>query len=194
MRATILFSSVVIFLCMLLFGCEQPLQPIGYSNTAILTTEANGWKSIDTVITVSPQTFEMDTSIVINDLRPDTSVTGEVTFRVSEYAPIFAGCEAEEDPAICTQSKLREFVDTHLEYPRWAKVRGIQGTSVATFIIGADGRVRDTGVERSMGDEIDKLVLQLVEQLPVWYPAFHNGKPVALKYRLPVTFSLPVDE
>jgi len=194
MRAITTFSLVSVFLGMFFSSCEEPLKPIGYSNTNALTIEANGWETIDTIITVSPQTFVMDTSVIMKDLRPDTTVNGEVTFKLTEYSPIFAGCETDEDPAICTQSKLKEFVDGHLVYPRWAKVRGIQGTSIATFVIGEDGRVRDTGVERTMGDDIDKLVLQMVEQIPVWYPAFHGGKPVAIHYRLPVTFSLPAGE
>ncbi|MFK8056847.1 MAG: energy transducer TonB [Saprospiraceae bacterium] len=194
MRTFLLTIFTGVFLGIMLSSCEKPLQPIGYSNGNALVVEANGWQSIDTVISVDPQTFVMDTTIVATDLRPDTARNGDVVFSVSEYAPIFAGCETDEDPALCTQRKLREFVNSNLEYPRWAKVRGIQGTSIATFIIGADGRVRDTGVERSMGDEIDKLVLQLVEQIPIWYPAFHNGEPVAMKYRLPVTFTLPIED
>jgi TonB family protein len=194
MRAFTTFSFAFVLLGIFFTGCEKPLQPIGYSNTTALDIEADGWVSYDTVISVSPHTFVMDTSVVKNDLRPDTAVNGEITYKITEYAPILGGCEADADPAICTQTKLKEFVDGNLVYPRWAQVRGIQGTTVATFVIGEDGRVRDTGVERSMGDDIDKLVLQMVEQIPVWYPAFHGGEPVAIYYRLPVTFSLPSGE
>jgi len=184
----------VLSFAFLLGSCEKPLEPIGYANHEILKIESNNWQSVDTIISVDPQTFVMDTAVIFNDLRPDTLAQGDIVFKVTEYSPIFDGCVASEDPAICTQEKLRDFVNKNLEYPRWAKVRGIQGTSIATFTIDANGRVRDTGVERSMGDEMDKLVLQLVEQLPIWYPAFHKGKPVALRYRLPVTFTLPLDE
>jgi len=191
MRSTLSFVLTMLLLVALLSACEKPLEPVGYSNPIALKVEANGWQSIDTIITVSPQTFVMDTTIVYNDLRPDTSRNGDIVYKLTEYAPIFGGCELDEDPAICSQAKLREFVAKNLAYPRWAKVRGIQGTATATFTIGTDGRVRNTGVEQTMGDDIDKLVLQMVEQIPIWYPAFHDGKPVAISYRLPVTFSLP---
>lgn len=191
---TYLFSSfIAVSICLVFIACEEPLKPVGYSNPVAKQAEANGWQSVDTIITVSPQTFVMDTTIIYNDLRPDTSRNGDIVYKLTEYAPIFGGCEKDEDPAICSQAKLRSFVEENLEYPRWAKVRGIQGTATATFIIGTDGRVRNTGVEQTMGDDIDKLVLQMVEQLPVWYPAFHGGKPVAIHYRLPVTFTLPED-
>lgn len=193
MRSTLSFVLTILVLTALLSACEKPLEPVGYSNPVALKVEANGWQSIDTIITVNPQTFVMDTSIVYNDFRPDTSRTGAIVYKLTEYAPIFGGCERDEDPAICSQAKLREFVAENLAYPRWAKVRGIQGTATATFTIGVDGRVRNTGVEQTMGDDIDKLVLQMVEQIPVWYPAFHDGKPVAIRYRLPVTFTLPED-
>ena len=170
------------------------MEPKGYANPFALSVEANGWESMDTIISVDPQTFIRDTALVRNNFSPDTLASGDILYKLTEYAPIFAGCETDEDPAICTQGKLRDFVTKKLVYPRWAKVQGVQGSSIATFTIGADGRVKDTGVERSMGDDLDKLVLQLVEQLPVWYPAFHNGKPVAVRYRLPVTFTLPEDE
>ena len=195
MRASLLLLLVVLLTGILLTACENEvsLKPIGFSNPIALKAEANGWQSIDTIISVDPQTFVQDTAIVYNDLSPDTTRKGDIVYQVTEYAPIFSGCETNEDPAICTQEKLRAFVDVNLVYPRWAKVQGLQGTSIATFTIGADGRVRDMGVERSMGDKIDKLVLQLAEQIPIWYPAFHGGKPVAIRYRLPVTFTLPAE-
>ena len=194
MRSTIQIFLAVSILSLLLVSCEETMKPIGYSNPVALAVEANNWQSIDTIISIDPQTFEEEMSIRQNDFRPDTLPDGSILYQLTEYAPIFAGCETEADQAICTQAKLRAFVDENLEYPRWAQVRGVKGSSIATFVIGTDGRVTDTGVERSMGDELDKLVLRMVEQLPVWYPAFHKGKPVAIKYRLPVTFSMPADE
>jgi len=191
MQIVFKFSFAVVSLVLLLSSCEKPLEPVGYSNPVALQVEADGWKSIDTVISVDPQTFVQDTSVRLNEFHPDTLPNGNLVYVMTEYAPVFAGCETNGDPSICTQNKLRRFVDDNLDYPQWAKARGVQGTSIATFVIGKDGRIRDTGVERSMGDDIDKLVLQMVEQIPVWHPAFHKGQPVAIKYRLPVTFTLP---
>jgi TonB family protein len=186
------FSTLL--LLTIIAACSPDPGPVGESNPYVAQLELDGWRSVDTILSIDPLTNRVDTSVQVRDLRPDTLRSGEIVYQATEYLPTFAGCETAEQSAICTQQKLNEFVADRLEYPRWAKVRGIQGTTIATFVIGKDGKVRDTGIKQSMGDEIDVLVLRMVEQMTVWHPAYHKGKPVAVSYRLPVTFQLPADE
>lgn len=185
--------------CLTAVGCahaacgpaEPAVEPIGEPNAMVRELEADGWLSSDTIVSVDPQTFAETTDVVERDLRPDTLADGTVVYELSEYLPVFAGCDTVPDPAICTQTRVAEFVSAQLRYPAWARARGVEGTAVATFVIGPDGRVRDTGIERSMGDELDRLVLEMVGRMPVWHPGFHGGRPVAVRYRLPVRFDLP---
>ena len=177
-----------------LAGCAPPASPVGKRTANIDELEQAGWHTIDTLVTIDPQTFEESLYVNPVDRSPDTLPGGQVVFHIAEYMPVFAGCETAEEPALCTQRQLNNYVSNNLQYPRAARVRGIEGSTIATFVVGADGRVTDTGIERSMGDQLDKAVLDLIGELPVWHPGFHHGEPVAVRYRLPVTFDLPPDE
>ena len=164
----------------------EPLAPAGEPNATVLRLEAEGWVSNDTIVRIEPLTGEEVVETAVNDLRPDTLPDGTVVYRLTEYLPVYAGCEGDDDPAICTQTRLNEYVAAAVELPRWVRVRDVEGMVVATFVIGADGRVRQTGIERSMGDEIDRAVLRAIGRMPTWHPGFHGGEAVAVRWRLPV--------
>ena len=153
--------------------------------------EEAGWITSDTVVSIDPQTFEETVNVRETDRSPDTLRDGTVVYQLTEYYPVFAGCADDPDPRLCSTLAVGEFVSANLEYPRWAQVRGLGGTAIATFVIGPDGRVSDTGIERSMGDEIDRNILRMIERMPVWHPGFHGGEPVAVRYRVPVTLTPP---
>jgi len=172
-------------------ACTSPLQPAGDPNPQALALEQANWLSSDTIISINPQTMEETVRVNESDLSPEVRPDGTVIYKITEYLPVYASCKDDPDPALCTQRALNAFVRDNLVYPRWAQVEGVEGSAIATFVIGPDGRVGDTGIERSMGDRLDAEVLKLVGRLPVWHPGFHNGEPVAVRYRLPVTFSLP---
>ena len=167
-------------------GPEGP-SPVGEPNPTVVRLASEGWISNDTLIRIDPTTGEETVETAVNDMRPDTLADGTVVYKLSEYLPVFEGCGDDPDPAICTQTRLNAFVSERVRLPRWARVRDVSGTVVATFVIGPDGRVRQTGIERSMGDEIDRAVLLAVDQMPAWSPGFHGGEPVAVRWRLPVS-------
>ena len=164
----------------------EALAPAGEPNATVLRLEAEGWLSNDTIVRIDPATGEETVETAVTDLRPDTLPDGTVVYRLTEYLPVYEGCEGHDDPAICTQTRLNAYVATAVDLPRWARVRDVAGTVIATFVIGADGRVRQTGIERSMGDEIDRAVLRAIGRMPTWRPGFHGGEPVAVRWRLPV--------
>lgn len=175
-------------------ACGDPgPRPVGTPNPAVVALAARGWISQDTSVSVDPLTGEETVRAYETDLRPDTLASGEVIYRVAEYMPTLASCAADDDPVYCTQVRLGEFTRERLRYPRAALVRGIGGTAVATFVISPEGRVTRTGIERGLGDVLDQEVLRLVGTLPPWRPGFHDGEPVAVRYRLPVTFAVPAD-
>ena len=166
-------------------------EPAGLPNPQITALAADGWLSRDTTVSIDPATGEETVRAFTTDLRPDTLASGEVIYQVAEHMPVLETCVGDEDPVFCTQTTLRAFTDEHLRYPRAALVRGIGGTGVATFVISPTGRVTRTGVERSAGDVLDQEILRLVGTLPPWRPGFHDGEAVAVRYRLPITFSAP---
>ena len=175
-------------------ACADAPQPAGAPNARIAELAAAGWQSRDTAISLDPRTGEETVRAYVSDLSPDTLADGRVIYQVATYMPVLESCVGNDDPVFCTQETLTEFTRAALRYPPAARARGLGGSGVATFVISATGRVTDTGIERSLGDVLDQEILRVVGTLPPWRPGFHDGHPVAVRYRLPVSFAAPVDE
>ena len=59
-----------------------------------------------------------------------------------------------------------------------------------SFVVDADGEVRDIEVVEGICEELDKLVVSLISQSPKWEPATVNGKPVPQCLTIPITFQM----
>ena len=62
------------------------------------------------------------------------------------------------------------------------------GTMKVSFIVDADGSVKDINVYESVCEELDALVVSLISESPKWEPATSNGKPVAQYISIPISF------
>ena len=134
-------------------------------------------------------------SIVINDpqikydLRlqkdgSDASNTNDKTFDVVEQMPEFPG----------GQIAMLDFLSKNIRYPEEAHKAGIQGRVVATFVVEKDGSISNAKVMRSIDPLLDAEALRVISSMPNWIPGKQDGKPVAVKYTIPVTFKLNSSE
>ena len=170
---------------------EARPEPVGAPNPMVAELAANGWVSADTITSIDPLTGEETVQTYTTDLRPDTLRDGTIVYKIANHMPILEICAADDDPLVCTQRELNAFARANLRYPPRALAAGLSGSGVATFVIRADGTIGQTGIERSLGDLLDQEMLRLVGTLPAWRPGFYDGEPVAVRYRMPVTFNLP---
>ena len=92
-------------------------------------------------------------------------------FTVVEVMPVFPG----------GQTALVQYIASHLKYPTVAQENGIQGRVLVSFVVGEDGYVEPM---------LDKEALRVIQSLPRWTPGNQQGKPVRVKYTVPVTFAL----
>lgn len=76
------------------------------------------------------------------------------------------------------------------EYPARLRKQGVSGTVVVEYIIGADGRVVSATAVESPAPDLSALAVQAVLE-STYEPALQNGKPTAVKMRVPITFDLP---
>ena len=60
-----------------------------------------------------------------------------------------------------------------------------------TFIIEKDGSIGEPEVVKSVNPYLDKEALRVISAMPKWKPGSQNGKPVRVKYTIPVNFKLP---
>lgn len=109
----------------------------------------------------------------------EEEVTNEI-FTVVEDMPAFPGGE----------TALLQYISKSVKYPVIAQENGIQGRVIVSFVIERDGHVADATVVRGVDPSLDKEALRVVKSMPKWTPGKQRGKPVRVKYTLPVTFRL----
>lgn len=114
------------------------------------------------------------------DAPPESAIDEEVFEKVDEVAQFPGG-----------QMAMFKFIQQNLVYPNAAKKDKIQGRVIVEFVVRPDGSITDIKILRSIGEAkhgIDEAVIDLIEGMPKWEPGMKNGKPVAMRYRLPIRF------
>lgn len=105
----------------------------------------------------------------------------EEYFMVVENMPEFPGGLQE----------MMKYISTTIKYPVIAQENGIQGRTICQFVVEKDGRVTNIQVVRSSGDaSLDKEAVRVIGCMPRWKPGKQRGKPVRVKYTVPVNFRL----
>lgn len=80
-------------------------------------------------------------------------------------------------------------VQKHITYPEMALKAGIEGRVVVQFLIDKEGNVNDPIVVRGIGGGCDEEALKAVKKVK-FVPGKQRGKPVFVRYSMPVTFKL----
>lgn len=88
------------------------------------------------------------------------------------------------------QMALFEYLGKNVKYPVVAEANGIQGRVIVTFIVGHDGSISDVKIAKSVDPSLDKEAIRVVKAMPRWKPGTQKGKPVNVKFTIPVTFRL----
>ena len=83
------------------------------------------------------------------------------------------------------------WVSEHLKYPKDAKDARVEGTVLVKFVIGTNGGVQEVEVEKGVYRSLDAEAVRVVRSSPKWKPAIKDGKPIRMRYDLPVVFTLP---
>ena len=84
---------------------------------------------------------------------------------------------------------MMEFLMMNMKYPESAIKAKQQGRALVGFVVGKDGTVSDVYIEKSTGyDVLDNEAMRVVKSMPAWEPGKQKGKPVDVKYFVPITF------
>ncbi|MBJ2174843.1 carboxypeptidase-like regulatory domain-containing protein [Aureibaculum sp. A20] len=118
-----------------------------------------------------------------------------VPFAVIENAPIFPDCEDAEDPKECLKQSIEKFVAQKFN-TNLTKGLGLDPGKKRVYVIfkiDKEGNVTDVkarGPHRALEDE----ALRVVSSLPKMIPGEHQGEKVGVKYTLPITLMVNVEE
>ena len=118
-----------------------------------------------------------------SDAIAPADTTKNVVYDVTETLPQFPG----------GQGVLMKYLAANIKYPASAVKAKKQGRVIVTFIIQKDGSVAKARIARSVDPELDAEALKIVKAMPNWTPGTQDGKPVNVKYTIPVVFSLQKD-
>ena len=115
----------------------------------------------------------------------------KLAFEVIEEIPIFPGCEGVErkESIDCFNEKINGHIKKNFHYPKKALRRKIQGKVYVTFTINKEGDV--VNVETKGADPILQTeARRIFSLLPKMKPGIQRGKPVNVKYGMPLNFKL----
>ncbi len=87
-------------------------------------------------------------------------------------------------------TKLVPFAKSRIKYPKTAVNDNVQGSVILTFIIDKKGRVTDKKIFKSVRQDLDKVCLAMLSQMPKWKPGRLNRKPINIYERWKITFIL----
>ena len=109
----------------------------------------------------------------------EASDEGEI-FQVVEQMPEFPG----------GMQALMAYLSKNIKYPSVAQDNGIQGRVLVSFVVNKDGSIVDPEVIKSVDAALDKETMRVIKAMPKWNPGKQRGKPVRVKYTVPVLFRL----
>ena len=146
-------------------------------------------QNLDEVMVVGYAAYEDENEVVeTKSIKLPTEEKREdeeqVIFQVVEEMPSFPGGMRE-----CMM-----FLGRNIKYPVLAQKAKIEGRVIVQFVVDKDGSISDTKVVRSVSPELDAEALRVVGLMPKWNPGKQRGKAVAVKYTMPIMFSLHKDE
>ena len=89
------------------------------------------------------------------------------------------------------QLAMMEFLMNNMKYPQAAVKAKQQGKAIVGFVVRKDGTVSDVHITKSAGYAVlDEEAMRVVKAMPEWEPGKQKGKPVNVKYFVPITFRL----
>lgn len=107
--------------------------------------------------------------------------TDDNIYEVVEEMPLFSDGDSYD---------FSRWVMSRMVYPAKAQEEGIQGRVIVSFVVEKCGSVGDVVIVHSPDPSLSEVVLNIVKSSPKWTSGMQNGKPVKVKYTLPVMFRL----
>ena len=97
-------------------------------------------------------------------------------------------CRTEQMPSF--KGNINAWLADNIRYPEALAESCVQGRVIVTFVVEEDGSISSPVVVRSLDPLLDAEALRVVGIMPKWKPGLRNGKPVRVRFTLPVTFKI----
>ena len=130
------------------------------------------WASID--CSAQSDTAFDSSVFTIAEYQFDTTV-----FTVVEHPPEFPG----------GSGALTEYLLKNVQYPPEAKKAISKDRVYVSFIVEVDGTRTNIQILKGLGYGCDEEAVRVVQAMPRWVPGRQSGKPIRVKYNLPIPFN-----
>ena len=159
-------------------GTDQSIQVAYIGMSTVTMAVKDCLKKADQTIVLTESDTKKDVKVVAS--APQTVVSDDQTFSVVEQMPEYPG----------GMRAGLEFMARNLRYPTKAREAGKQGRVIVQFVVRKDGSLSDFKVLRPVDPWLDAEAIRVISTMPKWKPGMQDGKPVSVKFTLPVTFML----
>ncbi len=149
-----------------------------FTATAAIALLLAGCNANTKAETTAPGESEITTETVTTPSAPDQ--TESPVLEAAEIMPEFPG----------GTKALLDSIAKNLKYPPKAIDSRTEGRVILQFVIDKQGKVTDVQVMRGVTPELDQAAIDVVRSLPDWKPGMQDGKPVNVKYTMPIVFKL----
>jgi protein TonB len=143
-----------------------------------------------TVDTFKPKTEEKLSSVESNiglDMSTDSSVFGGYLLGEGQGQGTGSGLDRFPEFPGGTEA-VRKYIELTVKYPIQAQKQKIHGRVIISFDVNKQGEVDNIKVENSIDPLLDAEAVKAVQSMPRWKPGMRHGKPVIVKFVIPVNF------
>lgn len=159
-------------------GSDQSIQVAYIGMSTVTMSVKDCLKKADQTIVLTESDTKKDVKVVAS--APQAVTSDDQTFSVVEQMPEYPG----------GMRAGLEFMARNLRYPTKAQEAGKQGCVIVQFVVRKDGSLSDFKVLRPVDPWLDAEAIRVISTMPKWKPGMQDGKPVSVKFTLPVTFML----
>lgn len=85
---------------------------------------------------------------------------------------------------------LFNYLSKEIRYPQVAIENNVHGTVFVEFVVMSDGSINDVEVKKGVGYGCDEEAVRVIKAMPKWEPGHLEGKPVNVKFTLPIAFMM----
>ena len=135
---------------------------------------------VEEIVEIDLEFDETEEILPESDVYGDEESTSEI-FLIVEQQPVPIG----------GMKAFYEYVRKNLKYPAQASRMGVEGRVYIDFVVEKNGSLSQIGILKGIGAGCDQEALRVMRACPLkWKPGKQRGKPVRVRFRLPITFRL----
>lgn len=159
---------------------KEPPKPAIHVPEFVLVDNDKKVNDIDLIFEEPDDPLGIDLNNLVFQESNNSMDKEEVIVIIAEEMPEFPGGERA----------LVSYLSRNVKSPLIAQENGIEGKVYVSFVIDEEGAIFDVSILRGVDSSLDNESLRVVRGMPKWSPGKQGGKPVKVRYNVPIYFEL----